>query len=88
MANEHWYVLRVRSGFESVVAQKLGKLHLEVVIPSRKRTLYCRFALKDRGAVTTVPGVLDIMGIPEPAPIDPGLASLQKTTRFSIETTD
>ena len=25
MANEHWYVLKVRSGFEAVVAQKLLK---------------------------------------------------------------
>jgi hypothetical protein len=77
MADEHWYVLKVRSGFESVVAQRLGKLHLEVVIPDQKCTLYCRFALKDRRAITSVPGVLDIMGIPEPVSIDPGLDSLQ-----------
>src|SRR6266850_3852452 len=92
MANDHWYVLRVRSGFQAVVAQKLRKLHLEVIIPDQKSIspqepqlrdrsstgyLYCRFDLENRVAVTSIPGVLDIAGTPEPAPLDGGWATMQ-----------
>ncbi len=92
MANEHWYVLRVRSGFEAVVAKKLRRLHLEVFIPDQKSItpldpklrdrpstgyVYCRFDLENRLAVTSIPGVLDIVGTPEPAPMDGGWVTMQ-----------
>jgi hypothetical protein len=95
MANEHWYVLIVRPGFETVVAHKLRKLGLEVLIPDKKAAksfqpaffesslretapnsyLYCRFALENRVSVTSVPGVLDILGTPDPISFDEPLAT-------------
>ena len=91
MANEHWYILKVRSGFETVVAQKLRRLHLETFVPDRQpnpqRSLfeeypsasyvYCRFALENRASVTSIPGVLDVVGTPEPTTVDGSLATLQ-----------
>ena len=83
MANEHWYVLKVRSGFASIVAKKLRRLNLETVVPRsksidthksrmRRRSssnyVYCRFALENRLTVTSVPGVIEILGAPEPTP--------------------
>src|SRR5436309_15795768 len=35
MANEHWYVLKVRSGFEVIAAQRLRQLNLEVFVPRK-----------------------------------------------------
>lgn len=102
MANEHWYALIVRSGFETVVTQKLRKLGLEVFIPDKKAVksfqpafriesslrenapnsyLCCRFALENRVSVTGVPGVLDILGTPEPIPFDKRMAALQTISR-------
>ena len=90
MANEHWYVLKVRSGFERVVAHKLRRLHLEVFVPDQEPLIpqqahlqqrpsngyvYCRFALENRLSVTTIPGVLDILGTPEPSPVEGGPSS-------------
>jgi transcription antitermination factor NusG len=98
MAKKHWYVLRVRAGFEAVVAQKLRQLNLEVVVPGQKESInsqephlreyrstgyvYCRFALENRLSVTSIPGVVAILGTPEPKPFDDGLVSLTTTTRF------
>jgi hypothetical protein len=87
MANEHWYLLKVRTGFETVVAQKLLKLNLQVLVPDDKSGhpsghIYCRFAVEKRLAVTSTPGVIAILGAPEPTFLDEGLASLQ-TTKFS-----
>jgi len=104
MANEHWYALIVRSGFETVVANKLRKLGLEVFVHDKKKAansfqpafpiesslrenapnsyLYCRFTLENRVSVTTVPGVLDILGTPEPIPFDDErMAVLQTISR-------
>jgi len=103
MANEHWYALIVRSGFETVVANKLRKSGLEVFIPDKKKAaksfqpafpiesslrenapnsyLYCRFTLENRVSVTNVPGVLDILGTPEPIPFDERMAALQTISR-------
>ena len=82
---EHWYVLRVRTGFEEVVAHKLRKQSLEVFLPERQPThirkashrksllpgyVFCRFALKNQQSVVAVSGVLCIMGIPKPTPFD------------------
>ena len=94
MANEHWYALIVRSGFAPIVAQKLRRLDLETFVPSlqsvtsqnplRRRPpteyIYCRFSLEDRLTVTNVAGVVDILGIPEPMPLDPRRVS--KIPRF------
>jgi hypothetical protein len=94
MANERWYVLKLRPGFEPVVAKRLRKLNLEVLVPNQKPTprdcrhrdsaspshLYCRFSLENRLLVTGIPGVLDILGTPEPIAIEPGLVPLPMTT--------
>jgi hypothetical protein len=37
--------------------------------------VYCRFALEDRLLITTIPGVLDILGTAEPIPVDGAIAS-------------
>ena len=83
MADEDWYVLKVRSGFESVVAYKLRKLKLQVIVPDQSsidfrepsrrnypwsRYVYCRFPIKSRLTIMNIPGVLDIVGTLEPAP--------------------
>ena len=78
MANEHWYVLTVRSGFVPVVAHKLRRLNLETIVPDpysitsrntyRKLTsfdyVYCRFAQKKRADVSSIPGVVDVIAAP------------------------
>ena len=92
MANEHWYVLKVRPGFAAVVARKLRKLDFEVFVPESKAMfsqeprqlndcVYCRFDLQQRESVTAVPGVLDVLGTPEPAPVDEDLQQSRLTTR-------
>src|SRR5689334_23974927 len=83
MADGHWYALKVRQGFEVVVAQKLRKLDLEVFVPERKLApsedrgedesfgcLYCCFDLSNRNLVLSIPGVVDIMGAPEITPLE------------------
>ena len=80
MADEHWYVLKVRSGFEQLVAQRLRRLHLEVIIPDQNSILYCRFNLANRRSVTSLPGVIDILGAAESIPLDS--VSLKLTKRF------
>jgi hypothetical protein len=72
-----WYVLKVRQGFEAAVAQRLGRLNLEVFVSRRKSTstmeshfnqsdspryVHCRFIWDNRLSVTGIPGVLDIIG--------------------------
>jgi Transcription termination factor nusG len=75
MADKHWYVLKVRPGFTAVVTQRLRRLNLEVFVPETGTIrseqphsqaaayVYCLFDLQNRELVTTVPGVLDVMGI-------------------------
>ena len=85
MADKHWYVLKVRSGFEAVVAERLRKLGLEVFVPEQKAIqhqasphrqrhsagyVYWRFTLDKRRSVTSIPGVLDIGGTVDPASFD------------------
>jgi len=104
MANEHWYVLKVRPDFVLVVTQKLRVLGLnllltdEVIFPDPTSInfretgsdcehapasyVYCRFALEQRLMVTSVPGVLDILGIPKPIPIDSRITDHQTKPRL------
>jgi hypothetical protein len=93
MANEHWYVLRVRAGFETVVEQRLRKLNLEILIPGQKPInpqepnplecrstgyLHCRFAIENHLSVAGIPGVLGILGTPESPPFEKGLVQAAK----------
>ena len=95
MANEHWYLLKVRSGFEGIAAQRLRKLNLEVFVPERETMdsreshhgeyplashICCRLALDNRHSVIRIPGVLDIMGTPDPTPFDGDFSVLQSAT--------
>ncbi len=93
MANEHWYALKVRSGFATVVAERLRRLNLEVFVPepslassqesrSTANYLYCRFELGNRQSVMNVPGVMDVLGTPAPTPIDGEMPGVQPATRF------
>jgi hypothetical protein len=80
MVDEYWYQLRVHTGFAPVVAQRLRTLNFEVFVPENNPAvprecpqttyIYCRFDLENRASVTTIPGVLDILGAPEPTPIN------------------
>jgi hypothetical protein len=104
MAVEHWYILKVRPEFASVVTQKLLKMNMkalrsgEVVAPNHTSInpqgpdpilrespstgyVYCRFGLENRHMVTSLPGVLDILGAPEPASVDASIAAFQKEPR-------
>ena len=103
MADEHWYVVRVREGFASIVAERLRRLNLDVRVadeliglddssinPRRPGVrqkpanyVYCRFALKNRWTVTAIPGVLDVLGAPEPASVDNGIATLKRKRSHS-----
>lgn len=94
MGNEQWYVLKVRPGFAAVAAQKLRKLKFEVFVPESKpirsqephqmtEYVYCRFDFQQhRESVMTVPGVLDILGIPQPTAADEDFTLLRLATRL------
>jgi hypothetical protein len=97
MANENWYALKVRAGFEPA-AQRLRELALDTLIPDQKSidpqdsqaqqsrftgSVCCRIRLVDRGVVAVVSGGADILGAPQPISINEDMASLQTTTRFS-----
>jgi transcription antitermination factor NusG len=92
MASEQWYILKVRSGFESVVVQKLRKLNLNVIVPDQTSInpqepnrstgyVYCRFAIENHLSVTSIPGVVAILVAPQTIS-EKGMLSLQTTTFF------
>jgi hypothetical protein len=72
MANEGWYLVKVRPGFEAFVAQRLRKLDFEVILPEKTTSpqepdqasgyVYCRFIPENRPSVISLPGVLGIVG--------------------------
>jgi hypothetical protein len=83
--NKHWYVLKVRSNFEGLVAQELRNRQFEVLLLEDDRRLhrpatasaspfagclFCRFDLVDRLKVLLIPGVLWVTGFPEPQRMD------------------
>jgi hypothetical protein len=85
--NKHWYILKVRSTFEGLVAQELRNRQFEVLLLEDDRSLrrlatastslfpgclFCRFDLVDRQKVLLIPGVLWIMGFPEPQRMEEG----------------
>ena len=93
MANEHWYGLKIRRGFEQLVTQRLQKLNLEVFVPehytvtpeeteeqenSPAISIYSRFDLRMRNSVVAIPGVLDIAGTPEPTPCDEEVSTMRR----------
>ncbi len=81
MADEQWYLLRIRNGFNSVVLSKLARLSLQVVVPSRKSVdsqkpgacedycsyLYCLCCPENRRRLVWIPGVLDACRTDQPA---------------------
>lgn len=85
MATEHWYGLKIRRGFELLVAQRLQKLHAGVFVAERDSVMpqqphqqakqsavciYSRFDLRLRASIVAIPGVLDIAGTPKPTRCD------------------
>jgi transcription antitermination factor NusG len=44
--------------------------------------VYCRFALEDRLLITSIPGVLDILGAPEPIPVNGSVLGGRTKPRF------
>jgi hypothetical protein len=77
MADKQWYALKIRPGFEAVVARSLQKQGFEVFIPDQKpespqpvhlqkhrnrNYLQCRCGPEQRNAVRAIPGVVDIIG--------------------------
>jgi hypothetical protein len=86
MVNEHWYVLKIRPGFAAVASLTLRKLKFEVFVSESSSIhsdcVYCRFDLQQhREPVLTIPGVMGILGTPEPAPADEDFRLLRLTTR-------
>ena len=98
MGKKHWYKLIARPGFANIVAGRLRELDLEVFVPeqnfvgpqqphTRQRQsaldVYCRFLLDERRLpVMSIPGVLDIAGIPEPTSFDEKFSVLQTKVRL------
>ena len=92
MANEQWYMLKIRPGFTAVVAQRLRNQHFEVFVPETESSdsqkasasdyVYCRFELQIRETVISVPGVLDVLGTPEPISIDPDWSAMHLDSRL------
>lgn len=85
MAAEDWHLLKVRSGFETVVAHRLQSRGLEVFIPERKPThpkgaspewnpadgyVICGPFMENPQSITNIPGVLCILGSPIPTPVE------------------
>ncbi len=68
MAKKIWYKLKVRQGFASIVAQRLRKIDLEVIVPDEKspKYVYCRFAPDERQSVMKIPGVAGVLEISDP----------------------
>jgi len=77
MADKQWYALRIRPGFEAVVARSLQKQGFDVFIPDPKpespqpihlqnhpnrNHLQCRCGPEQTKAVRAIPGVVDIIG--------------------------
>ena len=98
MGKKHWYKLIVRSGFANIVTGRLRELDLEGFVPEQNVVgpqepqerqgqsaldVYCRFSLDGlRQLVTSIPGVRDIAGVPEPAIFDEKLSVLQMKVRL------
>jgi len=87
-AAPQWYAIRVKSNRERVTADALRGKDLEVLLPAHREPrpngkppleiplfpgyLFCRFDVRHRLPVLTVPGVVHIVGIGNvPLPIDP-----------------
>jgi hypothetical protein len=76
MAEEdRWYVLRVRAGFEELVTSGLRSRGIEVFLPSNnfrisrqsgKIHIFARFSLANQRDVSLTPGVMDLVGVPNP----------------------
>jgi hypothetical protein len=84
---QQWYILSVRPTFESLVTRELRKREFEAFLLENNSRLahkanayelllpevvVCRFDLTEKDKVLSVPGVLCILGIPEPFPEDDG----------------
>ena len=92
---KHWHVLKVRPTFEEVAARELRSRQFEVLLPENPQKsgrngsthnflfpghLLCRLDLADRQSVLSVPGVLCIVGVPRPMPMDDGDVRAIQTT--------
>jgi len=80
--DKRWYLLKVRPTFEPLVQRELTRLDFETFLPEHshrkfiKRNLlfpghiFCRCDVLDQKRVLSSPGVLCILGIPDPLPFD------------------
>ena len=97
MATQQWYALKVRDGFEILVAQRLTKLNLEIFVPDLKFVkhpqqprqrgagyLYSCFDSDDRKSIASIPGVLAVLGTSDPA-FKSEPYRLQPKGRFSLK---
>jgi len=91
---KQWYVLKVRPTFESIAIRELRKRDFEAFLPENNpklahranayellvtETVFCQFDLNDRDRVLSAPGVMCILGIPDPTPVDDGKISALRT---------
>ena len=85
--NDRWYVLRVRLGSEVLVTSGLRRLGIDVFLPSKSSHIsraaenshvFARFSLTNQRDVLLVPGVLGLVGVPDPIPVpDRDVANLK-----------
>jgi len=91
---KQWYVLKVRPTFESIAIRELLKRDFEAFLPENNpklahranayellvpETVFCQFDLNDRDRILSAPGVMCILGVPDPTPVDDGKISALRT---------
>jgi transcription antitermination factor NusG len=98
---KQWYIVKVRPTFESIVVRELRKREFEAFLTENNPRLahranayelllpevvFCRFDLSEKDRVLSVPGVMCILGTPDPFPVDDGKISALRTAISSDAT--
>jgi hypothetical protein len=96
---EHWYVLKLQPGFGPVVATRLRKIGIPVLLiedqtsnpqntsttPSRTY-VFAQLTPEHRQQVATLPGFICIAGVPEPLPVpDKQMLDLRAAVEAKLE---
>ena len=98
MAIQNWYVLNIRTGFKAVAVHGLQKTGIEVAVVQNpvdfqevhlrnsagRDYLYCRFGLEDRKTVTSISGVIGILGQIKKPPTNDATCIIHEHVLLSI----
>jgi hypothetical protein len=98
---EHWYVLRIQAGFETLIVSELRKKNIPVflaedhdvsvsVLPpvriSSDIFIFARFSLQNRQTLEILPGLVCIAGVPVPMPLpDQNVSDLQAAVGAGLD---